>query len=245
VFVGPQVDASLCRVHTIDLWRDAVTLRGGGTTLDIRQLDASATDGTTGLWLDGQPGGFGGTHRIDVTIEDTELGSGDLEIEAYDGSRVELTRFAMARGPLRLQAPNGSVRIVDSHLETGVPSAVHNYIGLPHDVILTRTTLVVSPTDENGADLPAELETLVAASVRWQLVSDDDLPPLLPAAPGPHALVLDQCTFERGADVSARANVYAVGSAPPAAGSVTLHNPSLAAGVEAFAPECDGCVRDP
>jgi hypothetical protein len=244
VFVGPQVDARLCRVHTTDLWRDAVTLRGGGTTLDIRQLDASATLGTTGLWFDGQPPGFRGTHRIDVNIEDTELGSGDLEIEAYDGSRVELTRFRMARGPLRLQAPDGSVRIVDSHLETGAPSAVQDFFGLPHDMTLLRTALVVSGVDENGAELSEDPAGLVVADVRWQLATNDELPPLLPAAPPPHALVFDQCTFERGADVPAATRVYAVRSAP-AGGTVTLTDPTLGAGVEAFAPECDGCTREP
>src|SRR6185369_9573005 len=131
------------------------------------------------------------------------------------------------------QAPNGSVRIVDSHLETGAPSAVQNFIGLPHDVTLTRTTLVVSPTDENGAELPTLPGTLLVANVRWQLTPNDDLPPLLPAAPAPHALVFDQCTFERGAEVSPATRVYAVGSTP-AGGSVTLRDPTLAAGVEAF-----------
>jgi len=244
VFVGPQVDATLCRLHTTDLWRDAVTLRGGGATLDIRQLDASAAVGTTGLWFDGQPSGFGGTHRIGVTIEDTELGSGDLEIEAYDGSRIELTRFGMARGPLRIQAPNGTVSITDSVLSTGIPSLVHNFFGLPHDVTLTRTTLVVSPTDETGMDVPFDEPTLAVTNVRWQLASNDDLPPLLPAAPSPHTLLLDQCTFERGADVPETTRVYAVESTATG-GNVIVRQPKLGAGVESLSPECSGCRLDP
>ena len=244
VFVGPQVDARLCRLHTTDLWRDAVTLRGGGTTLDIRQLDASATLGTTGLWFDGQPAGFEGTHRIEVTIEDTELGSGDLELEAYDGSRVELTRFRMARGPLRLQAPDASVRIEDCHLETGGPSAVHDFFGLSHDMTLVRTELVVAATDANGAELAEPPAVLVAADVRWQLTANENLPQILPAARPPHALVFDQCTFERGSGVPAATQVYAVRSAPEG-GTVTLKDATLSGGLEAFAPECEGCSREP
>ncbi len=243
VFLGPGVNATLCRLHGADLWRNVVTLRGGHTRVDARELDASASLGTTGLWFDGQPAGFGGTHRINVTVRDTQLASGDLEIEAYDGSTIELDRFSMARGPLRLQAPDATVTITDSVLQAGLPSAVHNFFGLPHDVTLTRTTLVATETDDGGLETVDADRTLAVSTVRWELMSNMELPPLLPAASPPHRIVFDQCTFLRGPDVETTDTVYGVAT-EGRGGSVVVRAPVLDANVEALSPSCDGCTLE-
>lgn len=244
VFVGRQVDADLCRIQGHDLWRDVVTLRGGGTRVSVRDLDASASDGTTGLWFDGQPAGFGGTHRIEVNVENARLASGDLEIEAYDGSVVELSRFSMTRGPLRLQAPDARVRIRDSVLELGIPSDTHNFFALPHDVEIADSALVVSETDEEGRPAPEMDRELAVVEVRWQLTEHPQLPALLDAAAPPHELRFVGCSFERGTDLESADGTYAV-STSGSAGNVLLERPALAAGVAAFAPNCETCSLEP
>ena len=247
VFVGPQGDATLCRIRGTDLWRDLVTLRGGGSRVDARELDANAALGTTGLWFDGQPAGYDGTHRIEVTLFDAHLASGDLEIEAYAGSRIEIERLSMTRGPLRLHAPDATVRIRDSVLQMGVPSESHNYIGVPHDVEIKRTALVAGETDANGDELPEANRELSAVLVRWELApeSPPDLPGLLPFAPGPHRLLFEACTFQRAPGVDSLDSVYGV-QALGAGGSVVLRAPSLGPDLLApFAPDCSGCVLEP
>ncbi len=244
VFLGPQVDATLCRLHGEDLWRDVVTLRGGGSRVDARELDASASVGTSGMWFDGQPGGFGGTHRIEVGVRDTRLSSGDLEIEAYEGSVVELERFSMTRGPLRLQVPDGTVRIDDSVLQTGLVSGSHNFFGLPHDVTLTRTTLTVSETDNLGLDAPEADRALAVVTVRFDLSANELLPPPMTAAAPPHRLVFDQCTFLRGPNVEASDTVVAV-NADSGDGTVTLLRPTFDTGVEPFGAGCTQCSVEP
>jgi hypothetical protein len=244
VYVGPQVDASLCRLHGEDVWRDVVTLRGGGSRVDAREIDASASTGTTGLWFDGQPAGFSGTRRIEVVVRDTRLASGDLEIEAYEGSLVELERFSMTRGPLRLQVPDGTVRISDSVLQTGIASGAHNFFGLPHDVTLTRTTLTVSETDGAGLDTSEADRALAVVTVRFDLSANTSLPTPLPAAAPPHRLVFDQCTFLRGPSVEAADTVVAV-DADTADGSVTLLRPTFDTGVEPLGTGCTQCSVEP
>jgi hypothetical protein len=243
VFLGPGVDATICRLQAEDLWRDVVTLRGGGTRVDAREIDASATSGTSGLWFDGQPAGFGGTHRIEVIVEDTQLASGDLEIEAYEGSSIVLERFSMTRGPLRIQAPDATVRISESVLQTGLPSAIHNFFGLPHDVTITLSTLVTSETDLLGAPAPAADRDLAVVSVRWELESNPERPPLLPSAPPPHRILFDRCTFLRGPDLDPSDTVAAVESTPPG-GTVLLRSPTLGPSVTPLAPTCDGCTLE-
>jgi len=244
VFVGRQADATLCRIQGHDLWRDVVTLRGGGSRISLRDLDGSASDGTTGLWFDGQPAGFGGTHRIEVSVENAPLASGDLEIEAYDGSVVELSRFSMTRGPLRLQAPDARVRIEDSVLELGVPSDTHNFFALPHDVEITDSALVVSETNDEGLPAAEMNRELAIVQVRFELAAHPELPALLPAAEPPHQLKFVGCSFSRGADLESTDITYAVATSGNA-GNVLLERPALAGGVAPFAPSCETCRLEP
>lgn len=241
VFIGPQADVRLCRIRGNDLWRDVVTLRGGGSSVDVRELDASAAVGTAGMWFAGQPEGFGGVRTIGVKVSDARLASGDLEIEGYGGSLIEIERLSMTRGPLRIQAPNASVRIRDSVLESGIPSELHNFWGLPHDIEVTRTTLVVSETDDEGLDASEADRSLAAVSVRWEL--DDGSPAAAPAL-GPHQLLFDQCAFQRGADLDSSDATYALESSG-SGGRVVLRAANLGPGLGALLPPCASCSTEP
>lgn len=243
VFIGPQTDMTLCQVRGSDLWRDIVTLRGGGSRVDLRELDSSASVGTSGMWFGGQPEGYRGVRTIDVKLDGARLASGDLEIEGYGGSTIHVERLSMTRGPLRIQAPNASVRIADSVLESGVPSELHNFWGLPHDVQVFRTTLVLSETDDEGLVAAEADRQLGVVSVRWQL--DADGADAAAPAEGPHQLLFDQCTFQRGASLDPSDTVYAVESAS-AGGRVLVRAPNLGPGISAaLFPPCAGCSVEP
>jgi hypothetical protein len=243
VYVGPNSDVVMCQVHGNDLYRDLLTLRGGNSRIDGRALIANSAIGTSGMWFSGDPEGYSASRRVEVVLTDTRLASGDLELELTSGSTLAITRLEMARGPLRLVAPDASVHIADSLLQFGLPSAAHNYIGLPHDVRITRSTLVVGETNDEGAPASEAKRTLSAADVRWDL--DEELAGALRVASGAHRLLLESCTFQRGADVDSDDTVFGVHSAG-SSGSVVVLAPTLGAGiVNALNPECAGCSSSP
>ncbi|MFZ5893170.1 MAG: Calx-beta domain-containing protein [Myxococcota bacterium] len=243
VFIGPNSDVHLCRLRGTDLYRDFLTLRGGNTRLEARELVTSATLGTSGMWFSGDAEGYAGNRRIDVRISDTRLASGDLEMELEAGSNVELERFEMAQGPSRIVAPSASVRIVDSLLQFGVPSAEHNYIGLPHDVSIIRSTLVANETDDEGAAASEAKRRLSALHVHWELPSE--LAFGIAVATPPHRIVLDQCRFQRGSNLEADDVVFGVASSGTG-GSVQVTTPTVGAGIsDVLAAECSGCTLSP
>src|SRR6185503_12365627 len=141
-----DTDVTVCGLSASELWRDALTLNGGATRLRVRNLDATATQGT-GLWLGAHAPGFGGSYRIDVEAEDLSVAAGDVEIEVTDSSQVSVRRLTMTEAPLRLDAPGGTLRIEDSVLVLGQPQ-VRSPWALAHDVELTRTTLIAAPAPE-------------------------------------------------------------------------------------------------
>lgn len=232
--VGPNSDVTVCGLQASELWRDALTLNGGATTLRLRDLDASATQGT-GLWLGARAPGYAGSYRVDVEAEDVRIAAGDVEIEAADDSRVSLQRLTMTAAPFRLDAPGGTVRIEDSVLVLGVPSGPQNTWALPHDVEVSGTTLVVSEGSE-GQEAP---RTFSAVSVTASS--------LAPGAhgTGPGLLVFDDCRFELGEDVEPEDELYAVENADADA-AIEVVSGRLGVGfTHWFAPACNGCRLAP
>jgi hypothetical protein len=233
LYIGPNADVTVCNLSASELWRDALTLNGGGARLRLRGLDATATQGT-GLWLGAHAPGSGDSYRIDVEAEDLQIGAGDVEIEASDSSRIELRRLIMTQAPFRLDAPGGSVHIEDSVLVMGLRSAFHNEWALVHDVQVTRSTIIASERNAAGATGEAARE-FPAILVTSQSFSPG------PATPGSGRLTFTDCRFELAPDVEADDVVYGVDN-PDVDATVVVTSSKLGAGFASwFAPTCAGC----
>jgi hypothetical protein len=234
LFVGPSSDVTACGLYANELWRDALTLNGGATSLRVRNLDATATQGT-GLWLGARAPGYEGSYRVDVEAEDVRIAAGDVELEVADDSRVLLRRLTMTQAPFRLDAPGGTVRIEQSVLVLGVPSRNQNRWALPHDVELSGTTLVVSESGES------EEPTRAFSAV--SLIPQSNA--LGAHASGAGHLVFDDCRFERARDVELDDPLYALENIDVDA-SVEVVSGKLGAGFsDWFAPACSGCRMAP
>jgi len=235
LFLGPDSDVTLCGLRASELWRDAVTLNGGGTRLRMRDLDATATQGT-GLWLGAHEPGFGDSYRIDVEAEDVSIGAGDIEIEVTDSSQVTLRRLTMTDPPIRLDAPGGSVRIEDSVLALGSPS-VRSPWALAHDVEVVRTTLVATGAVDATAGSQAPLD-FAAVSLTPQSRSFG------PATPGSGRLSFSDCRFVLAEEPRSGASAYAIANDSDAV--VVVSASQLDSGFDGwFAPECRSCTVAP
>jgi len=232
LFLGPDSEVTVCHLAASELWRDALTLYGGETVLRVRDLDATATEGT-GLWLGARTPAFGGSYRVDVEVEDVRAGAGDVEIEVSDGSRVTLRRLTMTEPTFRLDAQGGSVRIEDSVLALGPPGLLSSWT-IGHDVEISRSTLVAF------AAAPSEMP-VTSSAVSLMSLSFSESPP----SPGPGHLSFADCRFERAGTAGPSDTTYAIKN-PLVDTSVTVTSSDLGAGfTDWFAPECNGCVRVP
>jgi hypothetical protein len=232
LFLGPDSEVTVCHLGASELWRDALTLYGGATVLRVRDLDATATQGT-GLWLGARTPAFDGSYRVDVEVEDVHAGAGDVEIEVSDASRVSLRRLTMTEPTFRLDAQGGSVRIEDSVLALGPPSLLSSWT-IAHDVEISRTTLLAFAAAPSATPVTSSAVSLMSLSFS-------------PSAPSPgsgHLSFVD-CRFERAGNVGPGDTAYAIKN-PLAGTSVTVTSSELGAGfTDWFAPECSGCVRTP
>jgi Calx-beta domain len=239
VELGTNVDAVVCALRGTDVWRDLLNLRGGGSRLRVRDVDASGHEGTTGVWFGPSVRGHDGSLFFDLEAEDIRLGTGDLEIDARDGSRAVLRRITMTRPPLHITAPDATVRIYDSVLQVGIPVSRQNYWFCPHDVEVVRTTLSASTRIGESDEPPTDAQTVILADVRWALTETD------PPVPGEHRLLFDQCRFDAASDVRPIDTVYGVQSPGPG-GIIVVRASELGPRLSGwFAPTCIGCGVEP
>lgn len=200
ISIGPQSDVRLCNIVGYELWRDVVGLHGGGSSLSLRSLGATAMVGTSGIWMDGETPGFDDTRRVQVELEDVNLSTGDFEATLTQGSNMVLRRVTMDRAPFRLLAPDATVRIYESRIYMGIPGRrrgnddeipAHNYWQIPHDVQVIDSTLVVSESvAEEDEPFVEQQRTLALGEVVWAVDGVDA------GALEGHQLVFDNCQFE-------------------------------------------------
>jgi hypothetical protein len=239
VAVGPNSDAILCRIRGTDIWREFVSLHGGGSTLDMRDLAATASVGTSGMWLDGDIVGYQQTRTVQIDMQDVRLGTGDMEIEIADGSRIQATRLVMDAPPFRVLAPGSTVRIADSVIQLGIPSERHNHFDVPHDAEFTNSTIISSKIADETGTTPDTDVTFGAVTVHWQP------DPQSPTVPGPHAVLFQGCRFQLAGNFKSTDTIYAIEEST-GEGKVVVEASTLGSGFAAwFAPACAACQLAP
>lgn len=242
IYVGTNVDGNFCHLAGDDLWRDMLSLRGGNTRVRLRGLDATASAGKTGLWLDGGTPGYADSHRLDVELEDVRLETGDLEVDVSDASEISVNRLVMTEPPFRLVAVDSTVRVSDSVLITGFRASSQNYWGPFQDVQIKNSTLRVAESNETGTDPVASAveeadRVLAPVPLQW------------PAAAEGQAVVanllIEGCRFEQADDVEASDTLYAVSSRGVGPTIRIVSSTMTAAFEDWFAPGCLDCQVTP
>ncbi len=234
--VGPNSDVVACGIEAHDVLREGVSLHGGNSRLRVRDMHASATFATTGLWLDGFIPGYEGSTFIDVVLERVQLDTGDLELELVGGSRLEIRELQMAAAPFRLLSPDSSVEIVDSTLQLGLPSSRHNHFAQPGDVRIRDSVIVTSEAlDEAGSADPDDDRQWAMVRVLWE----GDQP-----ATSPGFISFDGCQFETADDVEATDRVR-IAETEGQGGQLSFTDSTALCDCEWFdEASCSGCVRE-
>lgn len=231
--VGPNADVEACQLVAEDVYREGVSVHGGNTRFSLQGLRASATLGTTGIWLDGDTLGFQDSRTVDVTLLDVTLSSGDFEVSIAEGSNLEMNRFHMEAGPFRLRAPQSVVRITDSELQLGTPSERHNHWDSPDDVEVTRTTIVTSETVDEDSEIEEADREWSAISVIWA--------PLAAEVPPTSILLFRDCVFQTADDVESTDVVHLLESTTEGGRLVVINGDNTNCQCDWMAPTCIGC----
>lgn len=237
ISVYTNVAARVYNCDAIDVFRGGFVLTGGHSTAEVHTF---TTRDATGIDVEVDGRGYGGTLRVDVSLVNLRLPEGDFDIAVHDGSRV-VGRDIVAGAPFYLYGENSTMRFSDCHFEIGYPDTFGNRIVYPTEISFTDCTFTAT---ERVPGNPAEADRVLrVADVYWNF----------DWATGPkrtdQSLLFHNCRFEVGADVEESDAVHVAGTHwnEPAHNNVlTIRGGSVSPRFDAvFAPECVRCTHVP
>lgn len=141
VFVN--ADVQIRNVRGDNLFRGAVTMTGGYSKLDVNGLTTTGDIDRTGIDIETDGNGYGGTLRNESTWRNLDL-DGDLDFQVYDGSTVTADNIHMRSGPIFIGAMNSTITINNSTLAIGMADSYLNRIVAPHNVTFNNTTFTMT-----------------------------------------------------------------------------------------------------
>lgn len=101
VYTNAHVTVERC--EAVDVFRGGVVLTGGNSILEVSDFTSSPGPrrDRTGIDIEVDGAGFGGTYRVDVTLERVDVLDGDFDVGMHDGSTVVGDRI-YAEAPFNL-----------------------------------------------------------------------------------------------------------------------------------------------
>lgn len=165
VSVYTNVAIKLYNCKSSNVFRGAFVLTGGYSSAMVTKLTTTGTIDTTGIDIEVDGQGFGGTYRVDVQLEDLRLLDGDFDIAVQDGSTV-IGNNIIADAPFYLFGKDSRLHFTNSTFKVGAADSFSNRIVLPHNITFEHCTFYVT-RKETG-----EPYTFFAvADIWWQLVA--------------------------------------------------------------------------
>ena len=189
-----NVDAQIINCTARDCFRGGITITGGHSRIQVVNFTAHGKVHPTGIDVEVDGAGFGGSHKIELTLNGLMLPDGDFDIGVHDGSVVLGTNI-MARAPFNLYARDARVRISNSEFGIGRYSGTGNRIVHPGDVTFQNCRFRIDGESSDAASKWA------AIHVYWNLSQGKQ---------ENQSLKLLDCDFEVGPGVSEHDTTYAI-----------------------------------
>lgn len=189
-----NVDAQIMNCTARDCFRGGITITGGNSRIQVVNFTAYGKTHATGIDVEVDGAGFGGSHKIELTLNGLMLPDGDFDLGVHDGSVVLGTNIS-ARAPFNLYAHDASVRISNSEFGIGRYSGTGNRIVHPGDVTFQNCRFHID------GESSEEASKWAAIHVYWNLSQGEDVN---------QSLKLLDCDFEVGPGVTKQDTTYAI-----------------------------------
>jgi len=190
-----NVDAQIVNCTARDCFRGGLTVTGGYSRIQVQNFRADGKVHPTGIDVETDGPGFGGSKKIEMTLNGLLLPDGDFDIGVSDGSVVLGTNI-LARAPFNMYALDSMVRISNSVFGVGRFSGTGNRIVHPGDVTFQNCRFRID--GKSDADKTSKW---AAIHVYWNLSNGTTTN---------QSLKLLDCDFEVASGIAQRDTTYAI-----------------------------------
>lgn len=196
VSVYTNAVVTMARCVAEDVFRGGFVLTGGNSTVRVSHLTTRGRTDPTGIDIEVDGPGWGGTYRVDAQLRDVQLEDGDFDIAVRDSSRVRCERVVAPVAPFFLYALDSEVVYRDCLISVGAADGYGNRIVFPGRTLFDRCQLRALRA---ATGRPASY--YAAADVWWELGE---------VAPANQSLEFRNCRFAADSAFVAADKVYGV-----------------------------------
>jgi len=149
VAVYVNVDVHLENIYAENVFRGAVTIGGGHTVVEAKNITAVGDVHPTGIDIEVDRGGFNGKKYVEVTFNDLTC-EGDFDIALLEGSIFKGENILVNSPPLNVYAPKSFVSIKNSEFHFG--KLKNSKISFPNDVRFEKCKFYLDYTGDQETD---------------------------------------------------------------------------------------------
>lgn len=183
ISIYTNVEAQISNCTAIDCFRGGMVLGGGYSRVQMSNFIARGKTHPTGIDVEVDGGGFGGTYAVELLMDNVSLPDGDFDVGVL-GDSVVLGSKIVAKAPFNVYG-GGTARLSFSDCEFGLGDfSGGNRIALPGDMTFRNCRFTVEPdrvldgTKETDATKtvtrePRAPRQFAAAHIYWNISGSD------------------------------------------------------------------------
>jgi Calx-beta domain/Pectate lyase superfamily protein len=195
VYTNVSIKVHNCKAT--DVFRGGFVLTGGYSSAEVSNLTTSGKIDPTGIDVEVDGAGYGGTYKVDLKFEAINLIDGDFDIGVHDGSIV-IGNNIYADAPFYLYGENSTMRFTNSTFKVGAATGLTNRIVYPHDITFENCDIIVTRKED-----PPDSFTFFGLDIWWQL-------PTRPEQRRNQSLVFNNCRFKVDTNITSSDLTYAI-----------------------------------
>jgi hypothetical protein len=200
ISIYKNVDVKVYNCEATNVFRGGFVLTGGYSSAKVTKFTTKGEIDPTGIDIEIDGKGFGGTFQTNIEFNDLNLVNGDFDVAVSDGSTVIGNNIVSSDGPFNLYSENSKIRFTNSTFKMGAADTYMNRIVFPYDVVFENCDLYATRR-ETGKPY----SFFAIADIWWQLQSST-------AIHKDQSLVFNNCRFLVDNNIEDEDKVYAVHS---------------------------------
>jgi Pectate lyase superfamily protein len=164
ISVYTNVDVRANNNQAINVFRGGFVLTGGNSSAEVTNLTTSGNIDPTGIDIETDGQGYGGTWKVDVKLNGLNIG-GKFDIAVRGGSTV-LGNNIFADAPFNLFDRNSAMKFTNSTFKVGGADTYSNRILFPNDITFENCDIYVTRKESSN---PSQF---LGLDVWWQFNSN-------------------------------------------------------------------------
>jgi hypothetical protein len=169
ISVYTNVEAQISNCTAIDCFRGGMVLTGGYSRVQMSNFIARGKTHPTGIDVEVDGGGFGGSYTVELLMDNVSLPDGDFDV-GVSGESVVIGNRIVANAPFNLSG-GGTARLVfsDSEFVLGGFSRGDRIV-MPGDMTFRNCRFTARGEGDTAAkDKPTEPPQFAAARIYWNI----------------------------------------------------------------------------